>query len=1360
MSWIRLKNYALLASFAFVLACTTEDCGCDGFEQRPFPVDAYENTIPGGGQVRVTQAGLRFVEDSVPFILEQFLPEGLSFCIPEDTSGNPSICVDSTCRGGAPGCQVDLALDDSRLTPVPPRTILTGVTIGDVDERLNFDYSTFLGTVRCEVKLFKAGHDDDTSATISADIPVTLDTDRTSALRELKVNVGDIELDLSDVDFKIRGRNNFGDTVACGGASLVRGFFRGMIEDQIMDMLDQTTDGMTDAYLCRTCGTGLDPCPSGSSCASGICRLNGSTECVPAPLGIEGRLNIGNILGDFALATNANMSVLLKAADHAAVDTGISVGMRSGFEPGSLSRCVPTDSVPRPGFGAIPLSPELNADTKPNSSQTFMIGIGVHRRVLEHALWSAWGSGATCLAVSTDDVEVINTGAFGALLPSLREITNGRTDALFHIVPQGPPVLVLGANTIQPSGGSYEIRDPLITLDWRDLDLHIFGYALDRMVRLFTLRLDINIPIALIPDGQGNLIVVMEDLNDAIQNVRPHKAELLAEDPQRLIDILPTLLNIALPAVGDSVPDSFALPEFLGFRLALEQGDITTIDGGDFIAIFANFARGGSSLRAELQPVVVDKRVSLDERTPSGLVRPTVELDLFSFHQGFLVANDEGVEYSYRVGGTLWSHFHRTTRLSITHPLFLLQGHHTIEIRARHVDNPETTSSISTTVGVLLDWEAPELDLKERGSELLFLGFDAGDPNLEYRHRLKLQDDDWRQWSAWSTRDRVDLSGLSGEIEVEARDDAGHTTLTSRSFAMNTAPAMPEVTDGTTAGCTAAPGQSPSAPWWIVALALGLYVRRRYQGPPPLAKRRGGAERSEAEGTDRHKILILALIALLALFSTGCGGCKGELAIEKDQGCVTDSDCSDFCDFGGSGFCKEDQCACARFCPDGCENNEYCCFQSDSCEPIGDVCGEQSCEPGYEFRVSRVNPDREACVVEDFDCACAPLPPIPLGQFGPYSDIATNDDVIVVSTYSRTYRDLMVGVVADNDTIAWYFVDGLPDEAPIVGDPNGYRGGMIERGGRVGLYTSIAVDSQGVLHVLYRDVEATALKYARGTIGADGRYEFEATTLDAEADAGYWTSVIAVGDTIHGVYTARTAESAWTSELRHFSFPSSTAVPQITMNPTVIDTGDVCTPRCENMNFPNATGLFARLTPSPDGLLLTYYDASRNRASRTFFEAGAWEDPTRLAVRTGPYTAGVMDSAGTLHVAFMNHSSLRHIHFSNDGTQAGAIHEGIRDNPEGYYAGPIGDNVALAIDGSNRVVASFQDAYDHALYFAVYDGEDWSSQRLRPETDKYTGAHGFYSSMVIHQGVPVIVEYLINNQANPPTAAAVVHRVP
>lgn len=726
----------LFTGLTLLAACSGDGCGCEGFVQQPFPQEAYEHTTPAGGQVRLTQTGLSFIESNVPFLLDQFMPGGLSFCIPRDTSSNPSLCVADTCDDGQPGCQVDLNLDRTAIQAVPSRTLKTSITIGKIDEALSFDYKFGL-TVRCEVKLHKKGASEDTPAQVKAEIPVNLGVDTSSALRELKINVGTIDLDLDGVDFKIRGRENLGDTVACGGASLVRGLFRGMIEEQIDTMLNTTTQGFADEFLCRKCGTGLPSCPSSATCRQGFCVERSTNVCMPTPLGIEGALNFSQLLGDFSLDDDTPLALLAKAGDFASVDTGVGVGLRTGFVPLNESSCVPIKNHPRPTTTAIPRSAALNQNKHPDTGNPFMLGMGLHKDILEQMLWSTWASGGVCLSISTDQVEMLNSSAIGMFLPSLQTLTNNISrDVTIHIVPQKPPVIKLGKNTIEPHNNSYKITDSLFTVDWKDVDLHVFTYIQDRHTRIMTLRTDLLLPIAIAPDGSGGITPVIENLSNAIQNVRPLRTEILAEDPERLLSILPILLDLALPGITEMITQTIQLPEFLGFRLKLDQSDITSIDENTFVAIFANFVRGTSPLRTALQPVIASPHIDSQRTTSDNFPSPRVELDLFALEHGWRPASTNSVEYSYRINGGLWTLYENTSRLTIDHPLFALQGRHTIEVRARLAGDNTYSSPITTQHTVLIDFEAPTLDLEPRAKNLHFIGRDAVDTQLQYRYRV------------------------------------------------------------------------------------------------------------------------------------------------------------------------------------------------------------------------------------------------------------------------------------------------------------------------------------------------------------------------------------------------------------------------------------------------------------------------------------------------------------------------------------------------------------------------------------------------------------------------------------------------
>ena len=81
---------------------------------------------------------------------------------------------------------------------------------------------------------------------------------------------------------------------------------------------------------------------------------------------------------------------------------------------------------------------------------------------------------------------------------------------------------------------------------------------------------------------------------------------------------------------------------------------------------------------------------------------------------------------------------------------------------------------------------------------------------------------------------------------------------------------------------------------------------------------------------------------------------------------------------------------------------------------------------------------------------------------------------------------LVVGIGRLGDEPQWHWVDGLPEGAPIVAGPSGPRGGVSEPGSDVGKYTSIAVDTEGGIHVAYYAVDPGALHYALGQPATDG----------------------------------------------------------------------------------------------------------------------------------------------------------------------------------------------------------------------------------------------------------------------------------
>ena len=74
-----------------------------------------------------------------------------------------------------------------------------------------------------------------------------------------------------------------------------------------------------------------------------------------------------------------------------------------------------------------------------------------------------------------------------------------------------------------------------------------------------------------------------------------------------------------------------------------------------------------------------------------------------------------------RVDSGLWSEFHQAVagEFEVTHPRFLLQGQHTIEVRARVAEDAHGISQ-PEPIGFTVDWDAPDITIStESGSDLL-----------------------------------------------------------------------------------------------------------------------------------------------------------------------------------------------------------------------------------------------------------------------------------------------------------------------------------------------------------------------------------------------------------------------------------------------------------------------------------------------------------------------------------------------------------------------------------------------------------------------------------------------------------------
>lgn len=1426
-----VRQLALITMIFGISACAGDSCSCDGFVTKDFPVDKADKTIPKSGEVRVTESGLSFLSDNLPDIVAGFLPGGLNFCVPPSSVSGVDICSDgSTCAGGGLGCNMTLTIDDADIVATHPDTLSVTILIGDLNETLPLE---FLGA-DCTLRLHSEA-DQDQPATIGGAIPITFTVDTSSPFNDVRVEIQDAEVDTDDVGYDIDAVS-FGDLLVCEGADLIAesDFVRNLLLSQLEDQFIPIIQEQFDQFLCQPCDEG---CPIGSSCNmdQGLCRY-GDDTCPQNPLGLAGELKLGTVLADYTENPDASVDLTVRAADQAVVDTGLTLALRSGYDPVEGSLCIPVDPTARK-FAALPLSPTVTGNTRPDGTP-FHFGLGYHKTAFEELLWSVWGSGATCLRVGTDTVGLVTTGAFGALLPSIKQLAYGKTsEAYVKIVPQTPPKVILGANDVTPMGNSYQIDDPLMTIDWKDLDVHIYGYVQDRFTRIVTVRMDLLLPIAVVADGMGGIIPVLGDFEEALTNERILHAGLVAEDPERILELLPTLIGFALPALADSLADPIEIPEFFGFRIHIGPGDVTSVDNNTSIAIFADLELAQMPLTLRSDTTIIDQRVDLSRRTPSGMVRPTVTLDVLPLANIAQLDQSTGeVEYSYRVDHGTWSMFNRTNELLVDHPLLVWPGEHRIDVRARYVGEPYTVDPTPASTTVVIDWEPPTVEIERRDAIVTFDGSDVVDPQNELQYRYKLiTGDSPSAWTQWSRRDQLDLAGIDTperfRLDVEVRDRAGNTGEDTQTITWHRPLERRELPTTNTAdtenqprlGCNAAGGEGPAGLAWLLLVGGGfLLVRRRRSA----------------------QLRVVGLAALLSVGACKCGedppvqddGCDPACAENQDcvngqcitpSQCTVDEDCSEHeqclggecvpaptceelcdCPAGEFATCENDECACQPYCPDGCEDGQYCCHDSNSCESLPDPCAETVCDIGFGPVVQTdASGDSASCEVAPGTCECEKLPPLPLGWHGHYADIDRNGGTTAIAAYNSTYEDLMVGIIDSNLDITWHFVDGTPDMGDVQGALDGPRGGIADKGEDVGRYTSIAIDDAGNIHVFYQDSDRNVLKWARGSANG-AQYDFEISDLDTNGDTGYWTSAVHLDGTIHLVYSVKSVddgEGGYASQLRHVSFDASgtPADPTATNTEIVAAVSDnpcgfACTVR-RNVCFANAgqcaepsgdctqdcadgsacymgtceivykspavgylraAGTNAELSTTPDGgLLLVYWDHSQRSVAWSRWDGANWGTPALIGTGTGPWASGMVDAADNVHLAYMEAGEPPQLTYLNiSSATPEIIQDGIRDTTDWWLVNDIGDGVDLRVATDGTVTAVYQDATQHVLKIATRDGSgNWTVSDLATSGEPYTGSYGFYAAMLKLPEAQMAVELVIDNQLDPTKAAPAIH---
>ncbi|MFZ5443028.1 MAG: hypothetical protein ACOZQL_23680 [Myxococcota bacterium] len=218
--------------------------------------------------------------------------------------------------------------------------------------------------------------------------------------------------------------------------------------------------------------------------------------------------------------------------------------------------------------------------------------------------------------------------------------------------------------------------------------------------------------------------------------------------------------------------------------------------------------------------------------------------------------------------------------------------------------------------------------------------------------------------------------------------------------------------------------------------------------------------------------------------------------------------------------CFQGECMAELPCGGQCEPGKACVPTIDRCQDYANPTGREmaacpmTCAPGFLATFKEPRNIWDACTLRDVACVCAELPGLRSNDLGRFSAIAADPgNAVYVSAYDGQYGDLVVVKYdLEGKKLATEYVDGVPSAAVKYG-PSGARGGVVEPGPDVGRYTD-AASAGGKVFVSYYDVTGGDLKVAIRS--ASGQWTSHRVD-GAQGDVGLYTSIAVDADGVPGI---------------------------------------------------------------------------------------------------------------------------------------------------------------------------------------------------------------------------------------------------
>lgn len=872
-----------------------DGCGCDGCSLEKIPGTFGDRPrVPNIAQVRLTSSGFAFLESMVaPMLGDVIAPMAKSLVSGDErdievligalgTGAEKQICASS--RVDSCGAEIDVR--DVKVIMEPQAAgndrlrLRLSLAVLLVSHKGNTRHVGWLSRERtCGIGICGSWSNCTISYDTNRGSQQTIDVDLVFELGTSGVNP---RADVNIISLRpmgggaangsIKGIEVAGEVQGCGLDDLVNNDIAEFVVYRVTQELNGRLPQFVRTMLCEDpanlVGLNGQPgvCPSPTTLRTYSFGMDGILEpvqrcgesnaaCLPILLGMEGRLDLGGLLGSLIPGYSSVIDFFMALADGAETpNNGLSMWMKAGIDTvGGHSDCVPL--LPEEEVPAIPTVAKarvFHGNVHPGTAREPDVMIGVSEQFVNWAAYKLWDAGALCIQVGSTTIPMLSPSLLGiALGTSLNTLVfpadSKKSPLGLALRPQKPPVVRF--EELASPGLRVNAQLPQLAIDF-------YAWSLDRYVRLVTIELDVTASVD-VKVNDGKVGIYLGGI--AFENAEAKNASLVS-NPASIVNFFGAGIGGIISSVlgssdaplfeldlGTIIPSELeiagnAIPLPMGVELREDAFAVVFVDaagntvssrevGADtFMGIFVDFTSGGapaSGLEGAIQThvevtsvYIPEDRTAFQPETLGQGELPRVEI--------YMSADaPEGVplEYRYRLALGGWSEWQDSPYAVIESPALALQQEHLIMARARVKGDPRSEDKSSAIAKARIDVTPPLIDLADDGKKVRLQAVDFVSPmsNLQYRYREP--GGEFSEWQSFGDAS-VALLDASQEVEVEVRDEAGN-------IASNVAElrGLPQAEPGGGCSCTVAgkPTNSGSTLGFLAMLAVlgGTFYRVR-----------------------------------------------------------------------------------------------------------------------------------------------------------------------------------------------------------------------------------------------------------------------------------------------------------------------------------------------------------------------------------------------------------------------------------------------------------------------------------------------------------------------------------------------------